>query len=132
MVHIADELPEVDFGLQPVTGCMLDELMLSNGALLIVRLDYWNDLSPAQQDVLTQAAIDLEIWGTESWMDTVQMVKDDLVSYGVEITHFSPEESKEFYRIYRDAIWEYNLANFGDYAQTLYDLITDPNCPRLQ
>jgi TRAP-type C4-dicarboxylate transport system substrate-binding protein len=117
----------LDIGGVDVTGCMLDEPFSSSGAHFLVNLDKWNSLSKAQQDVLTQAAIETEIDGIIAWNDLVDGVKTQISAEGVEIVKFSPAESKEFYLTYRESLWPGDIARHPEEATYIKQFIVDPD-----
>ena len=47
----------LDFGLTPVTKAMLNEPFSSCGGLMLMNMDKWNSLTPAQQDVIHRAIV---------------------------------------------------------------------------
>ena len=61
----------LDFGLTPVTKAMLNEPFSSCGGLMLMNMDKWNSLTPAQQDVITKAMIQTEIDGAKMFTKTV-------------------------------------------------------------
>lgn len=122
-----------DFGLTPVTGCLLDEPISSCGSFFLMNLDRWNSLSKNQQDILTQAIIETEIEGAAAWSDLLVKVKADISAEGVKIVKFSPEDSRKFYKTYRDSVWAEAYQRYPkDIVDELFELITDPNFYRLK
>jgi TRAP-type C4-dicarboxylate transport system substrate-binding protein len=120
----------LDFGLTPVTKAMLNEPFSSCGGMMIMNMDKWNSLSPAQQDVLTKAMEQTEIDGAKMFTMTVEDVIKQITSEGVVEVKLSPEESKEFYLHYRDSMWAEDLKRWPDIAPKLKEWLVDPNFPR--
>jgi TRAP-type transport system periplasmic protein len=119
-----------DFSLTPVTKAMLNEPFSSCGGMMLMNLDKWNSLSPAQQDVITQAMINTEIDGAQLFTDTVNKVISDLEAAGVKIITLSPEDSKAFYLKYRDNMWAADIARWPDIGPQLKEWLVDPSFPR--
>jgi TRAP-type transport system periplasmic protein len=119
-----------DFGLTPVTGCMLDETFSSCGSYMIMNMASWNKLSKDQQDVLTKAAIETEIDGIPVFDQVVAKVRDDISKAGVKITKLSHDESVKFYLSYRNAMWADDIKKFGDAASKMKEWLVDPNFAR--
>jgi TRAP-type C4-dicarboxylate transport system substrate-binding protein len=120
----------LDFGLTPVTKAMLNEPFSSCGGMMIMNMDKWNSLSPAQQNVLTKAMEQTEIDGAKMFTMTVEDVIKQITSEGVVEVKLSPEESKEFYLHYRDSMWAEDLKRWPDIAPKLKEWLVDPNFPR--
>jgi TRAP-type C4-dicarboxylate transport system substrate-binding protein len=120
-----------DFGLTPVTGCMLDELFSSNGAAWLVNMKKWDSLPQNLKDVLTKAAIETEIDGCREWNNIVAKVKKDISAAGVKIVKFSHEDSVKFYRNYRDRMGAYDLKLSPNVAE-LQKFTLNPNFSRLK
>jgi len=120
-----------DFGLTPVTGCMLDELFSSNGGGWLVNMKKWESLPQNLKDVLTQAAIETEIDGCREWNNIVAKVKKDISAAGVKIVKFSHEESVKFYRNFRDKMGAADLKLSPSVAE-LQKFTLNPNFSRLK
>lgn len=121
-----------DYGLEPVTGYMLDELIASGAAAFLVNMDTWNSLSKDDQEVLTQAAIETEIDGIDVFEELVAEVKSDISDDGVEIIKLPPEESVEFFETYRQAMWAEDMEEYPEVTAELKEMATNPDFSRLQ
>ena len=119
-----------DFSLTPVTRVMLDEPFSSCGGMMIMNMAKFKKLTPEQQDILNRAMIQAEIDGTKMFTETVVKVKKDISAAGVKIIRLSPEDSKEFYIKYRDAMWEEDMQRWPDIAPKLKAWLVDPAFPR--
>ena len=96
-----------DFGLTPVTGCMLDETFTSSGAWFIVNLEKWNSLPPDIQKIMAESAAVtekelLEIFNTE--LD--QGVYTRLKEWDVTIYQPPEDELKRWEAITRP-LWDW-------------------------
>jgi len=120
----------LDFGLTPVTKAILNEPFSSCGGMMLMNMDKWNSLTPAQQDVITQAMINTEIDGAAMFTQTVEDVIAQITSEGVVEITLSPEDSKEFYLHYRDSMWAEDIARWPDIGPMLKEWLVDPNFPR--
>lgn len=119
-----------DFGLTPVTKAMLNEPFSSCGGLMLMNMEKWDSLSPAQQDVISRAIVATEVDGAKLFTATVEKVIQDITAEGVKVIKLSPEESKKFYVAYRDSMWAEDLARWPDVAPKLKEWLVDPAFPR--
>jgi len=119
-----------DFSLTPVTKGMLNEPFSSCGGMMLMNMEKWNSLTPAQQDVITRAMIDTEINGAKMFGETVDKVIADLEAAGVKIITLSPDESKIFYTQYRDAMWADDVERWPDIGPKLKEWLVNPEFPR--
>jgi TRAP-type C4-dicarboxylate transport system substrate-binding protein len=122
----------IDFGLTPVTGCLLDELVASNGAGFLVNMKKWDSLPQNLKDVLTQAAIETEIDGVQEWNNIVGKVKKDISAAGVKIVKFSHEDSIKFYRTFRETMAADDLKRNPENVGQLQKFTLNPNFSRLK
>ena len=120
----------LDFGLTPVTKAMLNEPFSSCGGLMLMNMDKWNSLSPAQQDVITKAMIQTEIDGAAMFTKTVEEVIATITADGVKEIKLSPEDAKAFYLAYRDSMWAEDLVRWPDIAPQLKEWLVNPAFPR--
>jgi TRAP-type C4-dicarboxylate transport system substrate-binding protein len=121
-----------DFGLTPVTGCMVDELFSSNGGAFLVNMKVWNGIPQNLKNVLTQAAIETEIDGVIGWNKIVAKVKKDITAAGVKIIKFSHDDSVKFYRNYRDKMGEEDLRRHPENVAQLHKYTLNPDFHRLK
>lgn len=119
-----------DFSLTPVTGAMLDEPFSSCGGMMIMNMAKYRSLTPEQQDVLNRAMIQAEIDGADMFTDVVEKIKKDITAAGVKIIRLSPEDSKQFYLDYRNAMWEEDMQRWPDVAPRLKAWLVNPDFPR--
>jgi len=120
----------LDFGLTPVTKAILNEPFSSCGGMMLMNMDKWDSLSPAQQDVITQAMINTEIDGAAMFTQTVIDVIAQITSEGVVEIKLPAEDSKEFFLHYRDSMWAEDIARWPDIGPMLKEWLVDPAFPR--
>jgi TRAP-type transport system periplasmic protein len=120
----------LDFGLTPVTKAMLNEPFSSCGGLMLMNMDKWNSLSPAQQDVINKAIVQTEIDGAAMFTKTVEEVIAQITKDGVKEIKLSPEDSKAFFLAYRDSMWAEDLKRWPDIAPKIKEWLVDPAFPR--
>ena len=120
----------LDFGLTPVTKALLNEPFSSCGGLMLMNMEKWNSLSPAQQDVITKAMIATEIDGAAMFTKTVEEVIAQISKDGVKVIKLAPAEEKAFYIAYRDSMWAADLARWPDIAPKLQGWLVNPDFPR--
>ena len=121
-----------DFGLEPVTKCMLNELFTSNGAAFLVNMDVWNGLSQAHKDILTEAAIETEIEGVQVYKDLCASVEEAITAVGVKVVKFaSHDDSVKFYKSYRDAMGADDLTKNPN-VEKFQKFTLDPDFYRLK
>ncbi len=120
----------LDFGLTPVTKAMLNEPFTSCGGMMLMNMDKWNSLTPAQQAVITQAMVNTEIDGAKLFTATVQSTIQKISADGVKVITLPPAESKAFYKTYHESMWAENLTRWPDIAPQLEQWLTKPGFPR--
>jgi TRAP-type C4-dicarboxylate transport system substrate-binding protein len=122
-----------DFGLVPVTKFMLDEPVAGCGSFFFVNLKKWESLPKELKDALTEAAAETEVDGAAAWADLLKKVKKEISEQGVKIGKLSPEESKKFYRTYRESMWADAYKKFPkQLVDETKQLITNPDFHRLK
>ena len=122
----------LDFGLVPVTGCMLDEPFSSCGGAFIINMKTWNKLPQNHKDVLIQAAIETEKDGSDAFHRIVDDVKKEISDGGVKIVKFSKEDSIKFYKNYRDKMGEEDLSRWPEFVTELHKYTLNPDFYRLK
>jgi TRAP-type transport system periplasmic protein len=122
----------IDFGLTPVTKAILNETFSSCGGMMIMNMDKWNKLTPAQQQVLTKAMVNTEIDGAKMFTQTVTDVIKQITADGVTEIKLPAAEEKVFYLKYRDNMWAENVARWPDVGPQLKSWLVDPNFERAQ
>ncbi len=121
-----------DFGLTPVTGCMLDEPFSSNGAAWLVNMKKWKSLTQQQRDFLTKAAIETEIDGAKEFDRIVNKVKKEIAAAGVKIVKFSHADSLKFYKNFRDKMGAEDLRRVPENVRQLQKFTLNPKFDRLK
>jgi TRAP-type C4-dicarboxylate transport system substrate-binding protein len=111
---------------------MLDELFSSNGGGWLVNMKKWESLPQNLKDVLTQAAIEVEIEGIQEWNKIVAKVKKDVSAAGVKIVKFSHEDSIKFYRTFRETMAADDLKRNPENVAQLQKFTLNPNFYRLK
>ena len=109
---------------------MLNEPFSSCGGLMLMNMEKWNSLSPAQQAVITKAMIATEIDGAAMFTKTVEEVIAQISKDGVKVIKLAPEEEKAFYLAYRDSMWAADLQRWPDIAPKLQGWLVNPDFPR--
>lgn len=120
----------LDFGLTPVTKAVLNEPFSSCGGMMLMNMEKWNTLTPAQQDVIERAMIQTEIDAAAMFTRTVEETIAQITADGVKEIRLTPEESKAFYLKYRESMWAEDMARWPDVAPKLKEWLTDPAFPR--
>ncbi len=119
-----------DFSLTPVTKAMLDEPFSSCGGMMIMNMRKYKSLTPEQQEILNRAMVQSEIEGAAMFTEVVEKVKKDITSAGVKIIRLSPEDSRQLYLDYRNAMWEEDMQRWPDVAPKLKAWLVNPAFPR--
>ncbi len=119
-----------DFSLTPVTKAMLAEPFSSCGGMMIMNMEKYRSLTPEQQDILNRAMIKSEIEGASMFTEVVDKVKKDITAAGVKIIRLSPEDSKQFYLDYRNAMWKEDMQRWPDITPKLKAWLVNPAFPR--
>ena len=105
-----------EWGLLDVTDYVLDEFRQSSGNGFIINLDVWNSLPEEMKDILEEAAIETENEGYPLWEDILTDYRQELLNLGSKFTKFSPEESKKFHEIYKEAVWNDMAEKYPEYT----------------
>ena len=82
---------------------MLNEPFSSCGGLMLMNMEKWNSLSPAQQDVITKAMIQTEIDGAAMFTKTVEEVIATITADGVKEIKLSRRGARRSTFAYRDS-----------------------------
>lgn len=123
----------LDFGLVPVTECLLEDSFNSCGSFFLMNLKKWNSLPKRLQDVLTQAAIETEIEGAKAFNEVLKQVKEKVKAEGVKIVKLPHEDGVKFYRMYREAMWEEAYERYPkDLVDRIKEIGTNPDFYRLK
>ena len=97
---------------------------------MIMNMEKYRSLTPEQQDILNRAMIQTEIEGAGMFTEVVEKVKKDITAAGVKIIRLSPEDSKQFYLDYRNAMWEEDMQRWPDITPKLKAWLVNPAFPR--
>jgi TRAP-type transport system periplasmic protein len=122
----------MDFGLEPVTGCMLEELFTSPTANFFMNLKKYNSLPQKYKDYLDQAAAEVDEEGAVIFNQVVDFVKTEIAKKGVKVVKFSHDESVKFYKLYRESMTADTLQRNPSIFPKLQNLIQNPEFHRLK
>jgi TRAP-type C4-dicarboxylate transport system substrate-binding protein len=112
-----------DFSLQDVTKYMIDERFSCGGSPLYINLDKWNSLPKNLQDVMNEAAIELEQEGKIEYEKVDAASVKKIQEAGTQIIKFSPADSKRFHTILTDALWKQFIERYPEYGPKFKALI---------
>ncbi len=122
----------MDFGLEPVTGCMLEELFTSPTNGFFMNLNKYNSLPQKFKDYLNQAAAEVDTEGAVIFNKLIGHVKTEIGKKGVKVVKFSHDESVKFYKLYRESMTADTLARNPEIFPKLQKSIQNPDFYRLK
>jgi len=119
-----------DFGLQEIVPYHIQESFAGGNTGFMVNLDKWNSLSKANQDILTQAAIEVET-ETEALWDSIDAdYGNQYKDFGGHIVKLSPAESDKLYDISMGASWSQMVEWYPEYGPKFEEVMTIPGRAR--
>ena len=87
--------------------CIIKPFFWTVRTWLYFNLKTWNKLTPEQQKLLTEAAIETEKWGPAHFDKYIDAEHDTLVKkHGMQIIELPPEDSKRLRKIAYESAWE--------------------------
>ena len=87
--------------------CIIKPFFWTVRTWLYFNLKTWNKLTPEQQKLLTEAAIETEKWGPAHFDKYIDAEHDTLVEkHGMQIIELPPEDSKRLRKIAYESAWE--------------------------
>lgn len=111
--------------LQEVTKYCIDlPLFNSCKVMAFMKLDTWNRLPKNLQDVMTQAALEVEQEFTGEVDRFMNETRQLLSNAGCEFYKFSPADEAWWYKTSRDAEWEMLSKDYPELASKLRYLLT--------
>lgn len=76
-----------------------------NNHTMFINLDRWNALSPEHQEVLTQAAIEIEIEGRERFVELWDEENQAMIDAGLAITEFDAQSAAQVEALFAEGVW---------------------------
>ncbi|MGB9886426.1 MAG: TRAP transporter substrate-binding protein DctP [Moorellales bacterium] len=123
----------LDWGLVPVTKCMLDEPLGSGSAAFFVNLKTWEGLAQEYKDILTQAAIETEKEGVRKWKEVTDETRAQISKAGIQLVKFNKEDAVKFYKLYREKCLEESYAQGKkEIVDKIAELSLNPDFHRLK
>jgi len=113
----------LDFNIQEVAQYMIDERVGTGSGCFIINLDKWNELSKNLQDIMIEAAVEVEEEGIDVFNQVDAEVLQTAKDAGMEIIKFSPADSERMHNIHKDAVWEWIIDKYPEYGPKFEDLI---------
>ena len=94
-------------GWQDVTKYLIEQPMYRSGGGVAMNLDKWNSLSSEVQDILMEAAAEVQEFAAGWFLDNEQEQRALMEQGGMEMLSLSDEESAEWTEIANEALWGY-------------------------
>ncbi len=122
----------MDFGLEPVTGFMLEELFTSPTNGFFMNLKKYNSLPQKYKGYLNQASAEVDEEGAVIFNQLIDHVKKEIGKKGVKVGKFSHEESVKFYKLYRQSMTADTLKRNPDIFPKMQKIVQNPDFYRLK
>lgn len=95
----------MDYGWYEVADYMTRPMFGINNHTMFMNLDRWNALSEEQQEILTQAAMEIEVEGRERFVELWEEENQAMIDAGLEITEFDAETAERVEAVFAEGVW---------------------------
>ena len=103
--------------------CIIKPFFWTVRTWLYFNLKTWNKLTPEQQKLLTEAAIETEKWGPAHFDKYIDAEHDTLVKkHGMQIIELSPEDSTRLRKIAYESAWKKFVPVSPQYGQQVREM----------
>lgn len=109
--EVADYMTRPTFGVTNLT--------------LLMNLDKWNSLSGEQQQILSDAARELEVEGRAHFAELWAKEEQALMDHGLEITEFGPEVAPRIDAIFAAGVWKQVEEKAGEDGKAFHELAVE-------
>lgn len=89
------------------------------GLFVFMNIDAWESLTPEEQDIITRAAIEIELESTERFDTLAAEEEAFLISQGMELTEMSEEDAAQVEQMFSDGAWATARITGGDFAEKM-------------
>lgn len=96
----------LDFNWHEVAGYMADPAFGQVGLMIFMNLDTWNGLSDEARAAIERAAMRLEADSVERFDILAAEEREALLSLGMQVTQFAPEEAALLDALWSDGVWQ--------------------------
>lgn len=119
-----------DFGLQEVVPYHIQESFAGGNTGFMVNLERWNELPKDLQDIMIEAAIEVENETEALWDEIDADYGNQYQDLGGQIVKLSPAESDKLYDISQEATWAKMREWYPEYGPKFEELMTIPGRAR--
>jgi TRAP-type C4-dicarboxylate transport system substrate-binding protein len=89
------------------------------GLFIFMNLDSWESLSAEEQDIITKAAMEIEMESTDRFDKLAAEEEAFLIEQGMELTQFAKEDADKIEQIFSDGAWATARITGGDFAEKM-------------
>jgi TRAP-type C4-dicarboxylate transport system substrate-binding protein len=115
-----------DFGLQEVVPYHIQESFAGGNTGFLINLEKWNTLPKDLQDILVEAAAEVEDETEALWDELDADYGRQYEDLGGKIVKLSADESDKLYDLSMDASWSAMRERYPEYGPKFEDLMTVP------
>ncbi|MCE8418450.1 TRAP transporter substrate-binding protein DctP [Rhodovulum sulfidophilum] len=90
------------------------------GLFIFMNIDSWDSLSPEEQDILTRAAMEIELESTDRFDTLAAEEEAFLIEQGMELTEFSAADAEQVEQVFSDGAWATARITGGDFAEKMH------------
>ena len=90
------------------------------GLFVFMNLDSWDSLTPEEQEIITKAAMEIEMDSTERFDTLAAEEEAFLIEQGMELTEFAKEDADKVEQIFSDGAWATARITGGEFAETMH------------
>ena len=113
-----------ELGLLPVTKRRLDPGFFVAPNEVLINLNVWSKLTPAQRKVFDEAGEWVETWLDQFELDENQKARDLQAKNGIKVVTLGRKEAEEYLRIAYDSGWEEIVKIAPEHAPRLRELMS--------
>lgn len=111
-----------DLKFHEVAKYMADPVFGQVGVMIMMNLERWNALKPAQQKAMLEAGRKIELESLAHFDKLQAEEYKTLIGHGVQITKFSDADAKRLEALWSNGVWEVAEQASGDDARGLHNL----------
>jgi TRAP-type C4-dicarboxylate transport system substrate-binding protein len=113
-----------ELGLLPVTKRRLEPAFFVAPNEVLINLDAWNRLTPAQRQVLDDAAVWVETWLDQYEIEENEKAKKLQADNGIKVVSLSAADAEEYLRIAYETGWQEIMKIAPEHGPRLRELLS--------
>lgn len=112
----------MEYGWYEVAKYMTRPTFGVTNHIMLMNLDAWEELSPEEQQLITDVAIDLEVSGRAAYEQLWAAEDQAMQKAGLQITEFGPEVAPKVDDMFAAGVWKQVEARSGKDGEALHKL----------